>query len=88
MVKYIIRTPELADILIDRISNAIALSGEWGDGITNKYCDAKLHPTQNLAAVIISERYISFLTSDEIAEGVELTEDWKPIQKPLHPNSF
>lgn len=72
----ILNTEAQANALNSRVN--FDLSSTWTDGITNNYCIPKKHPIQNLWAVIIDHNYTQYFTANEIAESVELTEDWTP----------
>lgn len=50
----------------------------WTDGVTQNYANPQKHPTDDLWALVIEPRYEYAFTADELAESVELTEDWQP----------
>lgn len=50
----------------------------WVDGVTENYANPQKHPTEDKWALVIEPRYEYAFTADELAESVELTEDWRP----------
>lgn len=74
MNHIVFNTENEAISLNNRINSA--LSSVWSDGITNNYCVPQKHPTLDLWGVVIQPGYESYFTPQELADSVELTQDW------------
>lgn len=74
MNQVVFGTESEAISLNNRINSALAPT--WVDGVTNNYCVPKKHPTLDMWGVVIQPGYESYFTPQELADSVELTQDW------------
>jgi hypothetical protein len=76
-MKHLIFTSEQSCLSrIEQINDF--LRPEWVDGITNNYAEPRKHPTEDKWALVVEQRYEHAFTAEELAQAVELTEDWNP----------